>query len=69
VELSEDVADQVVIDVTSAELHAINQLREIGYADGYGTQASVVQFALRRFIDDCRRAGVVKPPPTDDNSN
>lgn len=57
-------ADRLLINLTSPQVHAIYQLRDYGYGDGK-TPASVIEYMVERFIDDLRRAGVVKPIPVD----
>jgi hypothetical protein len=57
-------ADRLMLDLNSFQVHAIDQLRSNGYGDG--TPASVVEYALNRFIDDLRRAGIVAPPSAPD---
>lgn len=58
-------ADRLLIELSSADVHAVNQLARYGYGE---TPAAVVEYALRRFIDDMRRSGIVTalPVPDDD---
>lgn len=54
-------ADRLLIELSSPQLHAVHQMVGLGYGDD-GTPASAVEYALSRFIDDLRRAGLIAPP-------
>ena len=56
-------ADILTIELSSEDLHAVGQLVSYGYSS---TPAGVVEYALRRFIDDMRRSRIVTALPAQD---
>lgn len=64
--MNEQPADRVLVNLTSAQVHAIDQLRALGYGDDKATPASVIEYIVARFIDDMKRARVLSPPPSED---
>lgn len=48
---------RLMINVTASQQVQLMHLVEIGYGDG-STPASVVEYALARFLDDVRRNGI-----------
>lgn len=54
------MTDRVLINLTSEQVRTINRLRLMGYGSEERTPASVVEYMVARFIDDIRRAGLLK---------